>query len=130
MEPTLPVLGCGESLSVSNLNFLTLSVHKTCWQVLCNVAFIYVAGTVKVGLQEETRHFSKGSIAQNATLIFLLQMLPLNTNIREAYAFGQDQEQNFIQNLAMFLCTYLKEHGTLVEKKQLNDVLMKVRKLL
>lgn len=98
--------------------------------MLCNVAFIYVAGTVKVGLQEETRHFSKGSIAQNATLIFLLQMLPLNTNIREAYAFGQDQEQNFIQNLAMFLCTYLKEHGTLVEKKQLNDVLMKVRKLL
>jgi exportin-1 len=56
-------------------------------------------------------------------------MLPLNTNIREAYACGQDQEQNFIQNLAMFLCTYLKEHGALVEKKQLNDVLMKVRKL-
>jgi exportin-1 len=56
-------------------------------------------------------------------------MLPLNTNIREAYACGQDQEQNFIQNLAMFLCTYLKEHGTLVEKKQLNEVLMKVRKL-
>jgi len=54
-------------------------------------------------------------------------MLPLNTNIREAYACGQDQEQNFIQNLAMFLCTYLKEHGTLVEKKQLNEVLMKVK---
>ncbi|KDR14611.1 exportin-1 [Zootermopsis nevadensis] len=59
------------------------------------------------------------------TMAQLEQMLPLNTNIREAYAFGQDQEQNFIQNLAMFLCTYLKEHGTLVEKKQLNDVLMK-----
>jgi tryptophan-rich sensory protein len=56
-------------------------------------------------------------------------MLPLNTNIREAYACGQDQEQNFIQNLALFLCTYLKEHGALVEKKQLNEVLMKVRKL-
>lgn len=60
--------------------------------------------------------------------VFLLQMLPLNTNIPEAYACGQDQEQNFIQNLAMFLCTYLKEHSTLVEKDQLHEVLMKVRK--
>ena len=57
-------------------------------------------------------------------------MLPLNTNIPEAYACGQDQEQNFIQNLAMFLCTYLKEHSTLVEKDQLHEVLMKVRKWL
>lgn len=42
-------------------------------------------------------------------------MLPLQTDIRSAYAMGQDQEQNFIQNLAMFLCTFLKEHGTLAE---------------
>jgi len=61
---------------------------------------------------------------------FVLQMLPLNTNIPEAYACGQDQEQNFIQNLAMFLCTYLKEHSTLVEKDQLHEVLMKVSKWL
>lgn len=53
------------------------------------------------------------------------QMLPLNTNIREAYARGQDAEQNFIQNLAMFLCTFLREHGVLCEKKVLSDVLMK-----
>lgn len=43
-------------------------------------------------------------------------MLPLHTDIRGAYACGQDQEQNFIQNLALFLCTFLKEHGTLAEK--------------
>lgn len=48
-------------------------------------------------------------------------MLPLNTNIREAYAVGQDQEQNFIQNLAMFLCTFLKEHGILIERKGAYD---------
>lgn len=52
-------------------------------------------------------------------------MLPLETNIREAYAAGQDQEQNFIQNLAMFLCTFLKDHAELIEKKQLNDTLLK-----
>ena len=54
-------------------------------------------------------------------------MLPLETNIREAYANGQDAEQQFIQNLALFLCTFLKERGSLVEKKQLSDALIKVR---
>lgn len=42
-------------------------------------------------------------------------MLPLKTDIKTAYACGQDQEQNFIQNLALFLCTFLKEHGILAE---------------
>lgn len=60
-----------------------------------------------------------------STMQELENMLPLDTNIRDAYAGGQDREQNFIQNLAMFLCTYLKEHGQLVEKKQLNEVLLK-----
>lgn len=59
------------------------------------------------------------------TMVQLELMLPMNTNIREAYACGQDQEQNFIQNLAMFLSTYLKEHCLLLEKKQLHDVLLK-----
>ncbi|KAJ8874893.1 hypothetical protein PR048_022783 [Dryococelus australis] len=58
------------------------------------------------------------------TMRHLEQMLPPNTNIKEAYAHGSDVEQNFIQNLAMFLCTYLKEHGTLIEKKQLYDLLL------
>ncbi|XP_063982062.1 exportin-1 isoform X2 [Diachasmimorpha longicaudata] len=59
------------------------------------------------------------------TMQQLEQMLPHDTNIRDAYAFGQDEEQNFIQNLAMFLCTYLKEHGQLVEKNQLHEPLLK-----
>nr|MBE5725634.1 embargoed [Cucujiformia] len=45
----------------------------------------------------------------------LVIMLPLKTDIKSAYAQGQDQEQNFIQNLALFLCTFLKEHGNLIE---------------
>ena len=44
-------------------------------------------------------------------------MLPLSTNIREAYKNGKDDEQNFIQNLALFLCTFLREHAPLVEQK-------------
>lgn len=51
-------------------------------------------------------------------------MLPLTTNIRDAYAAGRDQEQIFIQNLALFLCTYLKEHCQLIEARGLTDTLM------
>lgn len=51
------------------------------------------------------------------TMDQLQLVLPLSTNIREAYASGSDQEQVFIQNLALFLCTYLKEHGQLIEKR-------------
>ena len=54
-------------------------------------------------------------------------MLSVETNIREAYARGSDDEQNFIQNLSLFLCTYLKEHAQLVEKKiDLHPLLMTV----
>jgi exportin-1 len=51
------------------------------------------------------------------TLVQLKQMLPLTTNIRDAYKHGRDDEQNFIQNLSLFLCTFLKEHAQLIEKK-------------
>ena len=47
-------------------------------------------------------------------------MLPLTINIKDAYANGKDDEQKFIQNLSLFLCTFLKEHGQLVEKKVSN----------
>ena len=52
-------------------------------------------------------------------------MLPITINIREAYKHGKDDEQNFIQNLSLFLCCYLKEHGTLIEKrKECNETLL------
>lgn len=44
-------------------------------------------------------------------------MLPVDTNLKQAYVNGTDDEQKFIQNLAMFLSTFLKEHGHLLEKK-------------
>lgn len=53
-------------------------------------------------------------------------MLPLTTNIKEAYANGLDEEQKFIQNLAMFLCAFLKDHGFLIEKPEYSDGLLKV----
>ena len=56
-------------------------------------------------------------------------MLPLSTNIRDAYKNGKDEEQYFIQNLALFLCTFLKEHGLLIEhKSELQNNLLEVTK--
>lgn len=61
--------------------------------------------------------------------LFVFKMLPLNTNIRLAYSNGKDDEQNFIQNLSLFLCTFLKEHGQLIEKRlNLRETLMEVVK--
>jgi exportin-1 len=51
-------------------------------------------------------------------------MVPITLNIRDAYAKGGDKEQQFIQNLAMFLCTFLKEHGQLAEKTAPDAVLI------
>eukprot|EP00794_Sanderia_malayensis_P020030 gene20030-21993_t len=47
----------------------------------------------------------------------LNQMLPIDTNLKQAYINGNDDEQKFIQNLAMFLSIFLKEHGHTLEKK-------------
>ena len=48
--------------------------------------------------------------------VLFFQILPLDTDIRGAYAKGTDDEQKFIQTLAMFLASYLKEHVQLLEK--------------
>ena len=55
-------------------------------------------------------------------------MLPLETNIKDAYQKGTDDEQNFIQNLSLFLCTFLKEHVILIERKSdYHSFLMEVK---
>lgn len=45
-----------------------------------------------------------------------LKMLPINLNLKDAYQNGTSDEQNFIQNLSLFLTAFLKEHGNLIEK--------------
>lgn len=56
-------------------------------------------------------------------------MLPLDTVIKDAYRKGTDDEQNFIQNLSLFLCTFLKEHVLLIERKnEYHNLLIQVSK--
>lgn len=48
----------------------------------------------------------------------LKEILPLSINLRDAYRNGSSDEQNFIQNLSLFLSTFLREHGNKIEKSQ------------
>jgi len=59
------------------------------------------------------------------TMVELEKMLPVDTNIKEAFSKGSDAEQNFIQNLALFFCAFLKEHGPLLEKQPVQEPLLK-----
>jgi exportin-1 len=64
------------------------------------------------------------------TMTQLELMLPLDMNIKEAFAKGHDTEQNFIQNSAMFLCTMLSQHGPLMERRNKVNVLKALEVLL
>lgn len=53
------------------------------------------------------------------------QMIPEETDMNQIYMNGNDDEQCFVQNLAMFLCTFLRVHGLLVERRETVDALQK-----
>jgi exportin-1 len=42
--------------------------------------------------------------------------MPLTIDLKVAYRSAKDDDQRFIQNLALFLSNFLKEHGVLVER--------------
>lgn len=52
----------------------------------------------------------------NMAITTLKQILPLSINLKDAYRNGSSEEQNFIQNLSLFITSFLKEHGSLIEK--------------
>lgn len=52
-------------------------------------------------------------------------MIPSCTDMNQIYMNGSDDEQCFVQNLAMFLCTFLRVHSALVEKRETMDTVLK-----
>jgi len=71
-------------------------------------------------------HYDDKFIAMfNESMQQLETMLPVDTNIKDAFKKGSDAEQMFIQNLAMFFCAFLKEHGSLLEKQPCQEPLLK-----
>jgi len=71
----------------------------------------------EIGSISNNQYKEQFVVLYTLTMEQLKQMLPLSTNLKEAYSGGRDDEQNFIQNLALFLCCFLKEHGNLLEEK-------------
>lgn len=57
------------------------------------------------------------------TMVQLDQIIGQNMNMNHVYQCGTDTEQELVLNLAMFLCTFLKEHGKLVEDAKYVDYL-------
>ncbi|XP_039253887.1 exportin-1-like [Styela clava] len=75
-----------------------------------------------VNVQKYEEEFTK---LFSLTMTQLKQMLPTTINMKSAYASGSNDDQNFIQNLALFLCIFFKEHVALVEKKsELHSLLL------
>jgi len=56
----------------------------------------------------------------NIFMIQLQTILPRNTNIPEAYAHGSSEEQEFIQNLALFFTLFFKAHIRILESTEEN----------
>nr|QEL13144.1 XPO1a [Nicotiana benthamiana] len=56
----------------------------------------------------------------NIFMVQLQTILPPNTNIPEAYANGSNEEQAFIQNLALFFTSFFKSHIRVLETSQEN----------
>ena len=50
-------------------------------------------------------------------LMTQLKQMLLSTNIKDAYVNGRDDDQKFIRNLSLFLCSFSKEHGQFIEAK-------------
>lgn len=49
-------------------------------------------------------------------------MLPISPSLKDGYKHGLDDEQKFIQNLALFFCTFLREHDALAESRMDNHL--------
>ncbi|KRX21740.1 Exportin-1 [Trichinella nelsoni] len=71
------------------------------------------------------RLFSR-TMQQLNTVRLNVNMLPPHTNIPEAYAMGNDNDQKCISNLALFLSTILRQHCKIIEaecKEKIGELL-------
>ncbi|KAG9510172.1 Exportin-1 [Fragariocoptes setiger] len=98
--------------------FETKLINELITKFLVQPAFrnVTLQCLTEIAAIKETRHDQVFVEMFSKTMEALESMLPSTTYIREAYANGKDDEQKFIQNLSLFLCTFLREHGKLIEQ--------------
>ncbi len=52
------------------------------------------------------------------------EIIPVETDLKESYRTSGTTDQEFIQDLAMFLCTFLSNHLRIIEKNESRDLLI------
>ncbi|KAG4303446.1 hypothetical protein PCK1_000410 [Pneumocystis canis] len=76
------------------------------------------------GLSVMSQYDDKFVNLLNLTMSSVNNIIPLNTDFRAVYDSSSSQEQDFIQNLALFLSAFLGTHVKLVENQENKDLLL------
>lgn len=76
------------------------------------------------GLQVVEQYDPKFVAMLNMVMPSISGFIPLSTNFKQAYENANSQDQDFIQNLALFLSTFLTTHVRLVENQANREVML------
>lgn len=120
------------SLIISTLNALLKYIHwipknyifETELLKLLTKKFLAPLDTRGVTLKCLTEISNLNSTINENEFIFLFtealnqiySIVPINTNLKESYKVATSNDQSFLQDLAMFLCSFLSNHLLILEK--------------
>ena len=76
------------------------------------------------GLDVKDSYQEKFVLLFNLVMESVSKMIPVTTDIKEAYEASGSNEQDFIQNLALFLTTFLGQHLKLIEAQENKEALL------
>lgn len=76
------------------------------------------------GLQTEHNFDEKLVSMFTETLETISRIIPLSLDLKTTYASSNSRDQEFVQNLALFLCTFFSNHLSLIENLPNTDYLL------
>jgi exportin-1 len=91
-----------------------------------NVTIACLTEIAAIGHEAEPAMIAPKQITMfKETLTIMQQMVPLaSTDLATVYTTAGESEKEFVQNLGLFISTFLKEHGKLLESAEHQAVLM------
>ncbi|KAI6884857.1 Exportin-1 [Hortaea werneckii] len=76
------------------------------------------------GLQTEHNFNDKLVLMFTETLTTISKIIPLSLDLKTTYASSNSRDQDFVQNLALFLCTFFSNHLNIIENLPNQDYLL------
>ncbi|TPX51840.1 hypothetical protein SeLEV6574_g00005 [Synchytrium endobioticum] len=76
------------------------------------------------GLQVGPEYNQKFVLLYNMVMDAVIKMIPINTDLVSVYENSSDDDQQFIQNLALSLCSFLSAHLKIVEQTGNKEALL------